>query len=1530
MRTSLRLRRKIRASDAPVEALAFIRGGTLSYLVALCAKTLTIHRSSDLELLMTVPLANVASFAVNEGIPFPGLAVVESTSLHIYNLQYGFELCKVFALPEQPASVAWNANFIIVGHKDEYSLMNETNGTVQMLAYTEGAQPYVRTLPTEDLLIVTRQGMQIIQPIGWRASSYKLTGPVRSLAFSFPYVFSLSGKERDQPMLEMRNMLNYSYHEYLKLPAPISSKAPLILSDDSINVYLLDQSNLYAVVPVLQSSQNEKSIPIPVSDALSQSTPGRPDKKPEPSTPTPVTPTKSTAPASAKARNGIFTFTTTFSPESRVNSEPSSPSSKLSSKLSYSMSSVPISTPSTPKSGPAPNLQQNAALFHIPPPPAGDKNGFIRYIRTVLKQEHNPYRLLMVSYAEKVATDLENGGKPNAHDHHQQQHRNAERNSADGGGSSTPRSGHLPDRNSSSSATAADGTPRMADSLSNGPKSLDFSTRTIDPNIRLEDVKRIVAIFMRRFLKTFSLEFKAYQSKTMRELLTVAVAVSFHSLLAPLLLPLINAQSAEQDKQYNQKLASLHAIGFHPSQFEIRPKFWLTPESIAAEEEKDASKRTAAQVAMRTSQDEDKETLGKTSPPTNGDSDGSTHYGDLQGDATEASQWGDAQEPTSETENEHPRFDSPDPATLSTSSLKRFFLDIPPPKSGPHSGDDGSGSSATDDGEEYAIDFRPHSPHPKSMLNGAAANDRYSTAMRAKRQAAASEARKDENNDSDRTVLGEAKLYFADIGEAEERNADSVKRLSRGRREGQESILNSAVFVLLDTVKISYDAEHHLYFTFTKSGIEKELAPSEWNFVFRDEERAVYWRGSDNKFWRLEFPKREKQRAYVEFTTRWRLYEQQSSNYLNNSMVSLRGPSSLDLKSVETNSKSPDMFTKSPSSSEDGSKQQHDGTSSTPSTPVGLANHMMKAHSDSITKKEASSSSMPKAAATKPDLRRMALESSLSSSVPASSFVGRDPKNTPFSSDGPKTPSNGSSEARMLADTPSISGSLTPLHSEPSSPTSRSRDRLFQSQADKSTTPRGSAENGGNSDYPYCAAVRTLRLVSKQRTPREKIETMARALSYVATAVDEFWAPKSKKVIVGADDLVPIFSYVVALAKVPNIYSEMTYALEFSLESSLRGKYGYSIATLQICVEHVIQVAAQIEQEQEQIFSEASSESSLTEDKNGSKSSLNQSDFSASETGVGGDAASHGKQGPSSAILSPRETPNIPTKPGSAKLPKTGSSPATPSLSDSSRPTSPAGTKDSLPSPRSPQSGGSAPGSAKLKNTSLPPSPHSNDGRSPAGSGKLRMKNDGKPQMRVQDLIGKMQSMTKTKRENDLENSLPDHHHQQLPSNESHESLLTESMPSAKFSAAASSSSNSAVQSPSISPQSSRPATPSPPSSTTLAKTPSSPAVRVAESFTCSALEVSQPQIDGKMSVTERSIDFDGLFKQQKRTVKVQLTSILAIKKSWGMFGGDGIDIYAEKDVIVFYRHFEANTRDSAYEKIIAALKAIGHQVILK
>jgi len=71
----------------------------------------------------------------------------------------------------------------------------------------------------------------------------------------------------------------------------------------------------------------------------------------------------------------------------------------------------------------------------------------------------------------------------------------------------------------------------------------------------------------------------------------------------------------------------------------------------------------------------------------------------------------------------------------------------------------------------------------------------------------------------------------------------------------------------------------------------------------------------------------------------------------------------------------------------------------------------------------------------------------------------------------------------------------------------------------------------------------------------------------IIQCVTDFWDKFKKEPVVSADDLVPIFSYVVLKAKVPKLYSEMSFIWEFATDSELNGRYGYGFATFQIGVD---------------------------------------------------------------------------------------------------------------------------------------------------------------------------------------------------------------------------------------------------------------------------------------------------------------------------------------------------------------------------
>lgn len=102
---------------------------------------------------------------------------------------------------------------------------------------------------------------------------------------------------------------------------------------------------------------------------------------------------------------------------------------------------------------------------------------------------------------------------------------------------------------------------------------------------------------------------------------------------------------------------------------------------------------------------------------------------------------------------------------------------------------------------------------------------------------------------------------------------------------------------------------------------------------------------------------------------------------------------------------------------------------------------------------------------------------------------------------------------------------------------------------------------------PYRPAYALLRSLTKRKSPREKIECIFSVLNKTISCIENFWKKKGKSIIVGADDLLPIFTYIVARAGVPNLPFEVKYINEFSSERILQGKYGYALITLQMAAD---------------------------------------------------------------------------------------------------------------------------------------------------------------------------------------------------------------------------------------------------------------------------------------------------------------------------------------------------------------------------
>jgi len=102
---------------------------------------------------------------------------------------------------------------------------------------------------------------------------------------------------------------------------------------------------------------------------------------------------------------------------------------------------------------------------------------------------------------------------------------------------------------------------------------------------------------------------------------------------------------------------------------------------------------------------------------------------------------------------------------------------------------------------------------------------------------------------------------------------------------------------------------------------------------------------------------------------------------------------------------------------------------------------------------------------------------------------------------------------------------------------------------------------------PYHSAIKTLRKISLLKSPRDKLGCILQTFKDIIQCVGDFWESYDREAVVGADDLVPIFAYVILKARIPKIFSEMNFIWEFATDSEMNGKYGYGFATFQIGVE---------------------------------------------------------------------------------------------------------------------------------------------------------------------------------------------------------------------------------------------------------------------------------------------------------------------------------------------------------------------------
>ncbi|NXH16006.1 VP9D1 protein, partial [Bucco capensis] len=113
---------------------------------------------------------------------------------------------------------------------------------------------------------------------------------------------------------------------------------------------------------------------------------------------------------------------------------------------------------------------------------------------------------------------------------------------------------------------------------------------------------------------------------------------------------------------------------------------------------------------------------------------------------------------------------------------------------------------------------------------------------------------------------------------------------------------------------------------------------------------------------------------------------------------------------------------------------------------------------------------------------------------------------------------------------------------------------------------------------PYASAVQELRLIPLESCPRRKLDCIVRALRGICECAEEYCStresrsPASAAICFGgsgADDLLPILSYVVLQTGLPQLLSECAALEEFIHEGYLIGEEGYCLTSLQSALSYV-------------------------------------------------------------------------------------------------------------------------------------------------------------------------------------------------------------------------------------------------------------------------------------------------------------------------------------------------------------------------
>uniref|UniRef100_UPI00398F0E7B VPS9 domain-containing protein 1 n=1 Tax=Pristiophorus japonicus TaxID=55135 RepID=UPI00398F0E7B len=117
-------------------------------------------------------------------------------------------------------------------------------------------------------------------------------------------------------------------------------------------------------------------------------------------------------------------------------------------------------------------------------------------------------------------------------------------------------------------------------------------------------------------------------------------------------------------------------------------------------------------------------------------------------------------------------------------------------------------------------------------------------------------------------------------------------------------------------------------------------------------------------------------------------------------------------------------------------------------------------------------------------------------------------------------------------------------------------------------------ESASSDSFPYEVAVQELRLITEEYCPQKKLECIVRSLRLICECAEHYCNSREPGTLhvasaIGADDLLPILSYVVLKSNLTQLVSECAALEEFIHEGYLIGEEGYCLTSMQSALLYV-------------------------------------------------------------------------------------------------------------------------------------------------------------------------------------------------------------------------------------------------------------------------------------------------------------------------------------------------------------------------